>query len=196
METEIEKAQEFIILSKDVTNAARCTVTDISAGETIKVELASEERYKQDEEVDMFAVSGSGVLYFNSKLEKADGRILTVKYPKKSTLIQRREYTRAEIRKNILIYTEEKTIRATIIDISAGGMCLISDTEMNKNTSYKTDINLEKNLSISCSFQPVRIIPTKENKFKISGQFKLIRNIDRVALTQYCLKKNTETEQK
>lgn len=196
MEKQIEKEQEFIILSKDVTNATRCIVKDITEGENFKVELASEERYKKDEEVDMFAVSGSGVLYFNSELENADGKTLTVKYPKKSTLIQRREYTRAEIRKNILIYTDKKTIRATIIDISAGGMCLISDTEMDKNTSYQTDINLEKNLSVSCNFQPVRIVPSEDNKFKVSGQFKLIKNIDRVALAQYCLKKNTETEQK
>lgn len=195
MEIQIEKSQEFIILSKDVTNATRCIVTDIPDSETFNVELVSDERYKQNEDVELFAVSGSGVLYFGTKLENIDGRKLTIKFPKNSSLIQRREYTRVEIRKNILIYTDEKTIRATIIDISAGGMCLISDTEMDKNTSYQTDINLEKNLSISCKFKPVRIVPTEDKKFRISGQFKLIRNIDRVALAQYCLKKIAETEQ-
>lgn len=196
MEIQIEKSQEFIILSKEVTNATRCIVTDISEGESFNVELVSDERYKQDEDVELFAVSGSGVLYFGTKLENAEGRKLTVKYPKQSSLIQRREYTRVEIRKNILIYTDEKTIRATIIDISAGGMCIISDTEMDKNVSYQTDLNLEKNLSISCKFKPVRVAPMEDTKFKISGQFSLIKNIDRVALAQYCLKKTAEKEHK
>lgn len=195
MEIKIEKSQEFIILSKDVTNATRCIVTNIPDSETFDVELVSDERYKQDEDVELFTVSGSGVLYFGTKLENADGRKLTIKFPKNSSLIQRREYTRVEIRKNILIYTDAKTIRATIIDISAGGMCIVSDTKMDKNISYQTDINLEKNLFVSCKFKPVRVVPAEDNKFKVSGQFKLIKNIDRVALAQYCLKKIAETEQ-
>lgn len=196
MEIKIEKSQEFIILSKEVTNATKCIVTDISESENFNIELVSDERYKQNEEVELFTVSGSGVLYFSTKLENADGRKLTVKYPQKSSLIQRREYTRVEIRKNILIYTDKKNIRATIIDISAGGMCIISDTKMEKNINYQTDINLDKNLSISCKFKPIRVVPTEDKKFKVSGQFKLIKNIDRVALAQYCLKKVAETEQK
>ena len=37
-------------------------------------------------------------------------------------------------------------------------------------------------------------VEQEDNKFKVSGQFKLIKNIDRVALAQYCLKKQAERE--
>ena len=73
-------------------------------------------------------------------------------------------------------------------------MCLISDTKMDTKKQYQTDIKLEKNLAVSCQFKPVRVVEQEDNKFKVSGQFKLIKNIDRVALAQYCLKKQAEKE--
>lgn len=196
MEVAIEKEQEYIILSKEVTNATKCKVTEIFDEDKFAVELQSDENYTDTEKVDMFAVAGSGVVYFETELQSVNGRILTIKNPSKMSVIQRREYTRVEINKNILIDNLPKKIRATIIDISAGGMCIISDTEMDTKTLYPVDINLEKNLLVSCKFKPIRVNLSQDNKYKISGQFKLITNVDRVALTQYCLKKVTETEHK
>lgn len=144
METIISKNQEFIIISREVTNASKCTVTNVSDKNYFDVKLVSDEKYTPDENVELFAVSGSGILYFETKLKNADGRILTVNFPEKTSLIQRREYTRVDINKNILIYTDEKTIRATITDISAGGMCMITDYPMDLKVNYQTDINLEK----------------------------------------------------
>lgn len=194
MEKSIVKDKELVIISPKVTNATRCNVTEVFDGEGFSVKLQTKEDFSNSEPVEFFGVSGSGVLYFATKIDKIEDGIISVKFPEKHTLIQRREYTRAEINKNILIYTDKKTIRATIIDISAGGMCLISDTEMSKDSQYQTDINLEKNLSVSCQFKPVRVTKTDDEKFKVSGQFKLIKNIDRVALAQYCLKKQAEKE--
>ena len=197
METNITKNQEFIILSKKVTNATKCIVTEILNEEKINVELYTEEQYIPEEDVELFSTSGSGILYFISKIKEINGKNITVTFPEKTTLIQRRKYTRVEINKNILIYTEDKPpIRATVTDISAGGMSIISDTKMEIKTNYQIDLKLENNTSISCKFNPIRIKATENNKYKISGQFKLIKNIDRVALTQYCLKKVTELQNK
>ena len=194
MEKSIVKDKELVIISPKVTNATRCNVTEVLSEEKFNVKLQTEEDYENNEFVEFFGVSGSGVLYFKTKIENIENDIITVSFPEKHTLIQRREYTRAEINKNILIYTDKKTIRATIIDISAGGMCLISDTKMDTKKQYQTDIKLEKNLAVSCQFKPVRVVDQEDNKFKVSGQFKLIKNIDRVALAQYCLKKQAEKE--
>ncbi len=196
MEISIKKDQEFIILSSSVTNATKCTVVDTCDDSNFQIKLKTQEPYSPQEKVDLFSVAGSGVQYFETIIQKVEKNFLTIKMPEKYSLIQRREYTRAEISKNILIYTEDKTIRATITDISAGGMCLQTETEMNTKTDYQTDINLDKNLFVSCKFRPIRVNLGQENKYTVSGRFKLIKNIDRVAIAQYCLTKQAEEQNK
>ena len=83
------------------------------------------------------------------------------------------------------------------MDISAGGMRLSSETEMKKDKDYAVDISLDSNLFISCTFRPVRVVFEEENKkYNISGKFVLIKNIDRVALMQYCMKRQSEMQNK
>lgn len=196
MSTSVVKDQEFIIISSEVTNAAKATVTEVFDDESFNLKLKTQERYSSGEQVDLFAVSGSGVICLSSELKSVDGKILTVLKPYKEKDIQRREYLRVELNKNILIYTEGKTIRATVLDISAGGVCIISDTKMETDVDYKFDINLEKDISISCKFRPIRVNLEEDNKYKVSGKFKLIKNIDRVAIMQFCMKKVSEMQNK
>ena len=197
MNETIKKNREFIIISPKVTNATKCVVTDVFANDGFEVELKTEEKYSPKEEVNLFAVAGSGVLYLTCKLEGAEEKKLTVSAPKSVVVIQRREYTRVELNKNILIDDGEKKIRATIMDISAGGMRLSAETEMKKDKDYAVDINLDSNLFISCTFRSVRVVFEEENKkYNISGKFVLIRNIDRVALMQYCMKRQSEMQNK
>ena len=197
MNEAIEKNREFIIISPKVTNATKCVVTDVFANDGFEVELKTEEKYSPKEEVNLFAVAGSGVLYLTCKLEGVEAKKLTVSAPKSVVVIQRREYTRVELNKNILIENGEKKIRATIVDISAGGMRLSSETEMKKDKNYAVDISLDSNLFISCTFKPVRVVFEEENqKYNISGKFVLIKNIDRVALMQYCMKRQSEMQSK
>lgn len=192
----VVKDQEFIIISSEVTNAAKGVVTEVFDDESFNLELKSSERYFSGEQVDLFSVSGSGVICLSSELKAVDGHVLTIKKPEKEQDIQRREYLRAEFNKNILIYTDEKTIRATVLDISAGGVCLITDTEMKKDFDYQFDINLEKDILISCKFRPIRVDLRDDNKYRVSGKFRLIKNIDRVAIMQFCMKKVSEMQNK
>ncbi|MBQ2644760.1 PilZ domain-containing protein [bacterium] len=189
--------QELLILSSEVTNATRGNVTEVFDDESFQIKLKTKENYTIGENVNLFAVSGSGIVYISSNIQDIKDLDIKISRPEKSSLIQRREYTRVEIHKNILINYQNKNIRAEIIDISAGGMKLTADTEMFKNIDYKTDINLDTNLFISCLFRPVRIIYDENlNKFVVSGKFKLIKNVDRVALMQFCMKKQSEIQNK
>lgn len=196
MNTAVVKDQEFIIISSEVTNAAKGVVTEVFDDESFSLELKSSERYSANEKVDLFAVSGSGVICLESELKSVDGKTLMVLKPFKEKDIQRREYLRVELNKNILIYTDEKTIRATVLDISAGGAAMITDTEMKKDFDYKFDITLEKDILISCKFRPIRVNLKEENKYFVSGKFTLIKNIDRVAIMQFCMKKTSENQNK
>lgn len=192
----VVKDQEFIIISSEVTNAAKGVVAEVFDDESFNLELKSSERYTSGEQVDLFSVSGSGVICLSSVLKAVDERVLTISKPSKEQDIQRREYLRAEFNKNILIYTDEKTIRATVLDISAGGVCLNCDTEMKKDFDYQFDINLEKDILISCKFRPIRVDLKDDNKYRVSGKFRLIKNIDRVAIMQFCMKKVSEMQNK
>lgn len=196
MNTAVVKDQEFIIISSAVTNAARGVVTSVFEDGSFTLELESSEKYCSGEQVDLFAVSGSGVMCFSSELKSVKDRTLTVLKPYWEKDIQRREYIRVEINKNILIYTEGKTIRATVTDISAGGAALLTDTEMKKDTDYKFDISLEKQNLISCKFRPIRVNLREDKRYMVSGKFTLIKNIDRVVIMQYCMKKSSENQNK
>lgn len=196
MNTAVVKDQEFIIVSSEVTNATKGVVTEVFDDKSFNLELVSQERYKEGEQVDLFAVSGSGVIYLSAELKSVDNKTLTVNKPDKEIDIQRREYLRVEINKNILIYTDEKTIRATVLDISAGGVCLTTDTKMSTDIDYQFDISLEKDVLISCKFRPIRVNLLDNNMYKVSGKFKLIKNVDRVAIMQFCMKKVSEMQNK
>ena len=196
MKTAVVKDQEFIIISSEVTNAAKGIVTDIFDDESFTLELKSQERFFAGEQVDLFAVSGSGVVCLASELKSVDDKILTVLKPVKEKDIQRREYLRVELNKNILIYSDDRTIRATVLDISAGGAALVTDVEMKKDFDYKFDICLEKDISVSCKFRPIRVNLKEDKRYFVSGRFTLIRNIDRVAIMQFCMKKTSENQNK
>lgn len=196
MNTAVVKDQEFIIVSSEVTNATKGVVTEVFDDKSFNLELVSQERYKEGEQVDLFAVSGSGVICLSAELKSVDNKTLTVNKPDKEIDIQRREYLRVEINKNILIYTDEKTIRATVLDISAGGVCLTTDTKMSTDIDYQFDISLGKDVLVSCKFRPIRVNLLDNNMYKVSGKFKLIKNVDRVAIMQFCMKKVSEMQNK
>lgn len=196
MQNTFVENQELLILSSEVTNATRCKVEEITSDNIIKIRLKTNEIYKDNEEVELFTVSGSGVLYYKTNLLSVNGQTLILKMPENYGLIQRREYTRIEISKKILIKSENKNIRAEITDISAGGMRLLTDSEMALKKDYNVKIKLEENLEISAFFQPVRIKNGNDKMNIVSGKFSLITNVNRVALAQFCLRKQTEAQNK
>ena len=195
MEKITVKDKEYIILSSAVTDATRGVVTDVKE-DSFSVEIKTDEEYNKGDTVTLFTTAGSGVVHFNSEIMSVDGRVLEIKEPADYTVIQRREYTRAEIEKNILLLDDGRNIRSTIKDISAGGMSIVTKEKLEKNKSYRADINLEKNICISCSFKPIRIDLMDDNTYNVSGRFALIKNVDRVALVQFCLRKEQEQKNK
>lgn len=193
MEDILTKDREYIVLSSVVTNATRCVITDIDA-DNFTAELFTDEKYKEGEHVTFFSTAGSGLIYFESKIISVNEKKLNFASPSAQTVIQRREYTRIEFNKNILLIDENRNIRSTIRDISAGGMSITTKEKLVKNKNYRADINLEKNISVSCNFKPIRIDLTENGTYNISGRFSLIKNLDRIALAQFCMKNKEESE--
>ncbi len=193
MENILKKDKDLLVLSSTVTNATRCYVTEIDEN-NFEVETYTEENYFEGEEVTFFTTAGSGVIYFTSQLNSVSGKSLNVKIPETHTVIQRREYTRVAVDINILLKDGNRSIRSTIKDISAGGMRIVTNEKLESRKGYRADIHLEKNLFVSCIFKPIRIDLKTDKTYNVSGRFTLIKNIDRVALVQYCFKKEKESE--
>lgn len=198
MKSYINPDTVFKIIPKDVKGATKAKVTKVEEG-FFSVELLTlEECYIVNEPVELFLITPQGLLYFETFIKSVDSLNIQLLYPISHRFLQRREYTRIDIAKNIFLTdeTEEKKIRASISDISAGGMKISVEQQLSLTKDYKVNIEVDKNITINCYFQPVRIESDNNNTYTVSGRFKILKNIDRISLVQYCFKKQMENQYK
>ncbi len=94
---------------------------------------------------------------------------------------------------DIVLTDNNKEIKAAVIDISAGGLKVATKQQLELLKDYKISFTIE-NQKVDTIFEPIRI-EALPNGFFSSGRFKDINNTDRVALVQYCFKKQIENEQ-
>ena len=76
-------------------------------------------------------------------------------------------------------------------------MKFISKIPLEEDIEYNISIVLSNNLTINCKIQPIRVqeVEYKGNRaYSISGKFKNIESIDRIALVQYSFRTMTEAE--
>lgn len=68
---------------------------------------------------------------------------------------------------------------------------------LEEHLEYNINIGLSNNLTIKCTMQPIRIQQVDfkgKNVWSVSGKFKNIESIDRIALVQYSFRSMTEAE--
>lgn len=192
----ISKNKEFKIIPNDISGATKCIVKEV-ADDDFKVELASKEKYAEGEHVELFSITPQGVLYFEANIKGMDDKTISITYPKEHKLLQRREYTRIDFSKNVsLVGKNSQETKATIIDLSAGGMKLSSERQLELTQVYAIELNLDKNTMIKVNFQPIRVETDNLLGYTVSGRFINIKNIDRISLVQFCFKKQMENQNK
>lgn len=193
MRNQITKGKEFNILSRSIDNATRCTVNEVNE-DCFTVKLQKDEKYETDETVEMFAMTNPGQIYFETIVKEKNEDKLTLWFPITYKYLQRREYTRIPEAKKIKLVQNEEIIDGKIEDISAGGLKIIVKKQLKLLSLYSSVIEID-NEKVKCSFEPIRIEANGE-VFIISGRFKEISNHDRIALVQYCFKKQIENSNK
>jgi len=193
MRNEILENKEFNILSRSIDNASTCIVNKVS-DDCFDVKLSMKGKYEIDESVELFAMTQNGQLYFETIVKEVNDDIITLWYPINCKYLQRREYSRISVDKEIELFLEEKKIPARIIDISAGGLKVITDEQLNLLGQYSLSIEVDGEVA-SCLFEPIRI-EANNNKFISSGRFNNISSHDRIALVQYCFRKQIEISNK
>lgn len=193
MRNEIFENKEFNILSRSIDNASKCCVIEV-CDDCFKVKLEEFNKYETDESVELFSMTKKGQLYFETIIKEVNNDILSIWFPITYKYLQRREYSRIQTDKTLLLKNDDKEITAKIIDISAGGLKLSVKEQLKLKSEYNIKVEIENRL-IEIIFEPIRIEVMLE-EFIVSGSFKNISNYDRVALVQYCFRKQIENNNK
>lgn len=193
MRNKLQIKDELNIISRKVSNATTCSVIEICE-DCFKVKLNKKTDYEKDESVELFTSTKKGQLYFETLVKEVENDIISIWYPITSKYLQRREFSRIQTNKQIILKNKEKTINAKIIDISAGGLKIQTEQQLELLKQYEVHVIID-NKNINTFFEPIRI-EANENGFIISGSFKNLSSYDRITLVQYCFRKQIENNNK
>ena len=193
MRSQILENKEFNIISRSIDNATKCTVIDVSE-DCFTVQLHDDYKYEKDESVELFTMTSKGQLYFETIIKDVDKKIVSIWFPLSYKYLQRREFSRIQTEQEIILYDNNNNITAQISDISAGGLKVITKEQLQLLKEYKISINIENKI-VETVFEPIRI-ETSSKGFISSGRFNDISNYDRIALVQYCFRKQIENSNK
>ena len=79
-------------------------------------------------------------------------------------------------------------------------MKIETDAPVTNEKDYYVEFSLEGNIPIQCFFKPIRVdeLHQKNKKAKnlVSGRFIALKNIDKIAIVQFCFKKQMENTNK
>lgn len=146
--------------------------------------------------IEFYSKTRNGVLYFESDVINIEGNTLTVLNPIRHRFLQRRQFTRIRFIQDILFSSDESTHDVSTIDLSAGGMRVRTQENINIDAEYAFSLDLTEEQNINCTFQPIRIEKNDDGLYTLSGRFKGLSNVDRMSLVQFCIKKNKENQSK
>ena len=196
----IKNGKDFRIIPEKFESSTICNIVS-STEETVGLNLpiASVEELKdyiKGNEVEIFGSNNDGLIYFTTEITDKEGANITVKMPESYKNIQRREYSRVDFH-GTLSFVDMNDVVIQTEDISAGGLKFISNVPLEEHLEYNINIGLSNNLTVKCAMQPIRIQQVEydgKNVWSVSGKFKNIESIDRIALVQYSFRSMTEAE--
>lgn len=204
----LKKNQKICMVPQDVKGALSSTIKK-TVKNIVQLEIKNDDLkfYKTGDVVEMFTVVEEGMLYFKPCVTEIDEKenLVTVEFDKKQfDLLQRREFTRVELEKEFTLKDtstgKQKDFVCKCIDISAGGMKFLTDAELTPAQDYIIEFSLESNIPIEAFFKPIRSDASgqkgKNAKNIVSGRFIALKNIDKIAIVQYCFKKQIENTNK
>ena len=110
MRENIVKDKEFYILSRSIDNATKCKITEVN-DDFFSIKLENKGRYEVDESVEMFTMTDKGQLYFETIVKEVKDDIISMWFPISYKYLQRREYSRIKLNKEIQLEAEEKKIQ-------------------------------------------------------------------------------------
>ena len=188
--------QEILMIPQNFKFANRGKVTEVRAGD-FTLELDYEpEGVLENTYCEFYTQTSHGKLYFDSYAKEINGKTLIIASPAKHKFLQSRQYTRIKYMNELELFLDGNSYKISTLDISAGGMKLKTDSNINIEGTFDVSLPLSDNLTLACKFQPIRIEKRNEGGFTISGQFVYNSSHDKMILTQYCAKRSVEIKNK
>ncbi len=200
----LKKNQKIYVVPQNIKGAMSSKIVGTERN-VIEFEINEKDLpyYEKNGALEIFTVVDEGMLYFKTKADEIDSKNRTIKavFDKKSyDLLQRREYTRIDFEKEFTLKDGENDYICSTLDISAGGMKILADLPLSTEKDYTIEFSLESNIPIQCFFRPIRVdevrLKDKTTKNIISGRFIALKNIDKIAIVQFCFKKQSENTNK
>lgn len=146
-----------------------------------------------------FIHSESGLLGFMGTVLRSNQKgkiaVLIVQPENEIFKLQRRKYYRLDYLQDIIVRisgqnkdTKEPKIRAFTKNISGAGMCIVTDTEIRKNSELDVELNLQDNVTIKARCEVVRSTwfeVMNSRSFELGLQFTKISSSDQNALIKF-----------
>lgn len=188
----IKKEQLVTIVPQDFKNSNKGKVLDVSL-DGFKMEL----KYKpegliKDHICDFYSLTDNGYLYFESYIQDIINNIVTIANPVKHRFLQRRKFTRIKFLENLELVYGDIVHKVRSLDLSAGGMKLRTEENIDIEKEYKVCIKLSDEQEVKCKYQLIRVEKGDSGLYTISGRFTNLSNIDKMTLIQFCMKKDME----
>ena len=188
--------QEILMIPQNFKFANRGKVTTVRAGD-FTLELDYEpDGILENTYCEFYTQTSHGKLYFDSYAKEINGKTLIIASPAKHKFLQRRQYTRIKYMNELELILNNTAYKISTLDVSAGGMKLKTEENINIEGTYDVSLPLSENVSLNCKFQPIRIEKRNEGGYTISGQFVYNSNHDKMILTQFCAKRSVEIKNK
>lgn len=141
--------------------------------------------------IEFYSPTKHGMLYFVSSVSNIEGNLVIVKNPLKHRFLQRRAFSRIKYVQEMEFRKADETYKVTSIDLSTGGMKLQTNEHFDIDSDYDLTLDL-KGTTIKPKFEPIRVEKNDDNTYTLSGRFKITTNADKIALMQFCMKRNLE----
>lgn len=192
----LEKDQIINIIPHDLQESNKGKIVDIK-NNGFQVELFHEPKgLELKNMVEFYSQTKNGMLFFKSGVASIDKNLITITMPKKHRFLQRRTFTRVKFAKELNFVNNAIAYPVKSIDISAGGMRIVTKENLNIDFEYEFDLPLLKGNVFKSVFVPIRIAKNDNGTYTLSGRFKNLTNTDKMALIQFCLRKDLENKNK
>ena len=192
----IKNEQLVTIVPQDFKNTNKGRVTDVSS-DGFRMEL----KYKPEGLMvnhicDFYSFTENGYLYFESYIQALENNVISIANPVKHRFLQRRRFTRIKFIEELELINGDNVHKVRTLDLSAGGMKLTTQDNIDIEKDYNVTIKLSDEQEIKCKYQLIRVEKGDNGIYTISGRFTSLSNIDKMTLVQFCMKKDMEKDTK
>lgn len=188
----VKDNQLVTIIPQDFKNTNKGKVLEVSS-DGFRMEL----KYKPEGLMvnhicDFYSFTDNGYLYFESYIQALENNVITIANPIKHRFLQRRKFTRIKFIEDLELICDDKVHKIRTLDLSAGGMKVTTEENIDIEKDYNVTIKLSDEQEIKCKYQIIRMERGDNGIYTLSGRFTALGNIDKMTLVQYCMKKDME----